>query len=240
MRNQRSTISLARNAPMTLLLLSLVFLLIVVPVFETFGESVLVNAGFTAILIAATIVSRRKQPLFVVHTVIGLAAALILWAEMIFAESKWVVLVSCFLGGFFTATAAVLLVKRVVGRYATLDSIMGAASAYLLLGLTWAIIYWGVARTNDQAFDVSHAQIAAKSRDSTTPRYHFSQFVYFSFVTMSTLGYGDVIPRTPLTQTIAWMQAVVGQFFVAVIVAWLVGALPKPVGNRDEGIGSRE
>jgi hypothetical protein len=60
--------------------------------------------------------------------------------------------------------------------------------------------------------------------DSIVP---FSHMVYFSFVTMSTLGYGDVLPKTPLAQTLAWMQSVLGQFYLAVLVAWLVSALPR-------------
>jgi hypothetical protein len=40
----------------------------------------------------------------------------------------------------------------------------------------------------------------------------FSQLVYFSFVTMSTLGYGDILPETPLAQTLTWTQSVTGQF----------------------------
>ena len=65
------------------------------------------------------------------------------------------------------------------------------------------------------------------TRDADGEPASFSQVVYFSFVTMSTLGYGDIVPETPLAQTLAWMQSVLGQFFLAVLVAWLVSALPR-------------
>jgi uncharacterized membrane protein len=55
----------------------------------------------------------------------------------------------------------------------------------------------------------------------------FSEVVYFSFVTMSTLGYGDIVPETPVARTLAWMQSVLGQFYLAVLVAWLVNAIPR-------------
>jgi hypothetical protein len=51
--------------------------------------------------------------------------------------------------------------------------------------------------------------------------------VYYSFVTMTTLGYGDITPRTPMAQTVTWMQAVAGQLFVAVLIARLVTELPR-------------
>ena len=53
----------------------------------------------------------------------------------------------------------------------------------------------------------------------------FSEMIYFSFVTMSTLGYGDIHPRTPGARTLAWMQSVLGQFYLAVLVAWIVNSI---------------
>jgi len=46
---------------------------------------------------------------------------------------------------------------------------------------------------------------------------------YFSFITLATVGYGDVTPATPLARALAWMEAVTGQFYLAVLVAGLVG-----------------
>jgi len=48
------------------------------------------------------------------------------------------------------------------------------------------------------------------------------QLIYFSFVTIATLGCGDITPRLPFAQMLAALEAVVGQFYVAVIIAWLV------------------
>jgi hypothetical protein len=48
---------------------------------------------------------------------------------------------------------------------------------------------------------------------------------YFSFVTLTTVGYGDISPVTPATRTLAWIEAVTGQFYLAVIVAGLVSML---------------
>jgi voltage-gated potassium channel len=53
----------------------------------------------------------------------------------------------------------------------------------------------------------------------------FVTFNYYSFITMSTVGYGDIIPGTPQTQTLAYLTAVTGQLYVAIIMAFLVGKL---------------
>ncbi len=52
--------------------------------------------------------------------------------------------------------------------------------------------------------------------------------VYFSFVTLSTARYGDVSPRTSLGETVAWMESVVGQLYIAILIARLVTKLPRP------------
>jgi hypothetical protein len=76
---------------------------------------------------------------------------------------------------------------------------------------------------------------AVVSGETMTEVAEFSQFVYFSFVTMSMLGYGEIIPQGPVAQTLAWMQSVTGQFYIAVLVAWLVGEIPKhPVKRREK------
>ena len=80
-----------------------------------------------------------------------------------------------------------------------IQAVLAAICVYLLIGLAWAAVYVAIDHMEPQQFDFSH------SRDTTTSSGHtysrFSQMVYFSFVTMSTLGYGDVTPRTPLAET---------------------------------------
>lgn len=119
---------------------------------------------------------------------------------------------------------------------ATVHSIFGAFSAYLLLGLAWAVVYWGVDHVDNGALEVSNRRVSAVvSGETMTEVAEFSQFVYFSFVTMSMLGYGEIIPQGPVAQTLAWMQSVTGQFYIAVLVAWLVGEIPKhPVKRREK------
>ncbi len=99
------------------------------------------------------------------------------------------------------------------GRVST-DRILGAICVYLLLGMIWStlhIVLWGVA---PGAYDVSR-EIPLRSAET--------EFIYFSFVTLTTLGYGDVVPVSPLARMLAWTEALVGQLFLAVTIARLVG-----------------
>jgi len=103
---------------------------------------------------------------------------------------------------------------------------------YLLLGLSWAQLYWATERMDHESLSFASRAAIEEPEDSESIA-PFSEVVYFSFVTMSTLGYGDIVPETPLARTLAWMQSVLGQFYLAVLVAWLVSAIPRrsfPVG----------
>lgn len=114
----------------------------------------------------------------------------------------------------------------VLRRYtATVHSIYGAVSTYLLLGLAWAMLYWGLDLVDGTAFDMPHRRTlpgTVGGKDLTS----FSQMVYYSFVCMSSLGFGDISPTTAIAETLAWMQSVIGQFYLAILVARLVGAIP--------------
>ena len=63
----------------------------------------------------------------------------------------------------------------------------------------------------------------------------YVHFVYFSFITMATVGYGDITPRTPETQTLAYLVAIAGQLYVAIIIAFLVGKFLVHSMDKESG-----
>jgi Na+-driven multidrug efflux pump len=97
----------------------------------------------------------------------------------------------------------------------TSDKIFGALSAYLLMGLIWAIVFSLFQHINPESFQLSEQMQASKS---TVPIWA----IYFSFTTLPSLGYGDITPQTPATQSYAVMEAALGQIFLTVVVARLV------------------
>jgi Ion channel len=99
----------------------------------------------------------------------------------------------------------------------TLDVMLAAVTAYLLIALSFAALYTLVFYFDSQSFRlpewIEHGSVEAMR----------TEMVYFSLVTLATLGYGDILPSSPFTQMLAVLEAVIGQFFMAVLVAWLVG-----------------
>ena len=96
----------------------------------------------------------------------------------------------------------------------TSNDIVGAICIYMLLGLIWAILYLLLALTTPGAFN---GLPQAPWLDN------FSTAIYFSFVTITTLGYGDISPALPLARFLVYMEAIVGVFYMAILVASLIG-----------------
>jgi hypothetical protein len=107
------------------------------------------------------------------------------------------------------AYTAVMRRQRSVG-----DRIVGAICVYVLIGLAWAKIY----ETQD-GFAPGSFRFPADTAWATPSLLRYS---YFSFVTLATLGYGDVTPVTALAGTLAWMEAISGQLYIAITISRLV------------------
>ncbi|MEI6892575.1 MAG: potassium channel family protein [Pontiella sp.] len=95
------------------------------------------------------------------------------------------------------------------------DKICGAIYAYLLMGLIWAFVY-------AIFYEMDPDSILVPMEWVNSEKINSSWSIYFSFTTLTTLGYGDITPQTPLTQSYAVMQAAIGQIFLAVIMARLI------------------
>jgi voltage-gated potassium channel Kch len=99
----------------------------------------------------------------------------------------------------------------------TRDVVFAALSAYFLIAFSFAALYSLALHVDPQNFRlpewVEFGSFAAVRME----------MVYFSLVTLATLGYGDILPSAPFTQMLAVLEAVIGQFFIAVLLAWLVG-----------------
>lgn len=116
---------------------------------------------------------------------------------------------------FCIIMAAVVLVQVFREGPITAHRIQGAVAVYLLLGLAWAFVYEAIATHWPHAFAPPAA--GASLDEDLTPR-----FVYFSFVTLTTVGYGDVTAVHPVARSLATAEALVGQLFPTILLARLV------------------
>lgn len=110
--------------------------------------------------------------------------------------------------------------------HATGDTIQGAVCVYLLIGLMWTNFYALAELAEAGSFNFP---AYAPANQGSIPEHTFG---YYSFVTLTTLGYGDVTPITFRARTLSWMEAVVGVTYMATVIAFLVS---KMTVDRQQG-----
>lgn len=103
----------------------------------------------------------------------------------------------------------------------TAHRIQGAIAVYLMLGLIWAMAYSLIYISDPSSFDLGRSFEGMDDLMGIHTR-GMSRLIYFSFVTMTTLGYGDITPQSELADNLAILQALTGQIYLVVIMARLV------------------
>ena len=212
------------------LLLSLVVLFMLYPVSVEFEVVRFYRLAFAVELIVASLALTTTKANRRLALALGIPA--ILLQVVVHSIPTPILLLVAAISSLLFIGFVIAIVYRTVlepGRV-TLDKLAGAVNVYLLLGLAWAISYGVIAAFDQTAFTANAMDFHTLEEYVNLGAEFF--FIYFSFVTLTTLGYGDMLPMTPIAQTATWMEAVVGQLFVAVTIARLVGMFGKDENFR--------
>lgn len=150
-----------------------------------------------------------------------------LWAVGFFAESLPVnavylhyVTYSVLL--LFFGNVGRLMLEDILRGEVNFDRICGGVCVFILLGLCFAMLHMIVAAGDSKAYRDNYDP-SANFGDSLSHEYRYPVFVYFSFCTLSTVGYGDIVPVSRLARSCAMMESITGQLYIAILVARLVG-----------------
>ncbi len=150
------------------------------------------------------------------HTGIGIAVSVIaiviigLALELLHLYYLHLLLLFCFyLWAIWLAGKQVLFAGPIDA-----NRIVGAICIYLLMGLIWALMYLFLAQSIPGAFNGIEQLVWYDN---------FADVAYYSYVTLTTLGYGDITPVAPIARFLVYMEAVVGVFYMAILVASLIG-----------------
>ena len=214
-----------RIGSMTLLLCLLVLDVFVVP-FALVPSSFLVRTArdvlLSLILLSgiATVSDNRRQ--YVVVACAGGVAILI-------RCTSWVLPLDEISGLLdITALLSLVILGAVVGikvfgpGRGTFDRILGAVALYILIGVVWAEAYQLVN---------SHTLLAYSGIPHESKPYDRATWLYFSFVTLSTVGYGDIAPVVPIARSLAILEALIGQLYPAIVLARLVSLHVASTGS---------
>lgn len=199
----------------SILLLLIVFTVFVIPVFPPALFHIIYPICFTGIFLSAALsLQKHRSPVIAV----ALALIAILWIS-IFAEFRIltiIVRIVQFLFFFFLVTRLVLQIANTatVSGKVIMDSITG----YLLMGLAFSTLVILVSFISPGSYNFHSLTL-----DDTKQLTPVSDFIYYTFITYTTTGYGDFLPLTRISKSLAMLIGVTGQLYVAIIIAMLVG-----------------
>jgi hypothetical protein len=191
------------------LLLLMIAWLFLLPILDSNGTgSNILVAGFSLITIQAlsiTAHSHRERMIF------GLWVMVLLLSPLLDLPDLLETVIGILAGALLIFVPVRLSIHVLNHSKVDANTIFGALCAYLFLGMSWAVIY-------EILLTRSPGAIAIPEGTGQS----FSTHVYFSFTTLTTLGYGDVTPRGSVARMLAVMEALIGQVYLVVIVARLV------------------
>ena len=197
---------------LTVMFLLLLFLIFVFsPILDELqNEHILIKISYSAILLTG-ILSVTRQKKFVIATIILACIAFVVNWMSVIAPSRTVLIANDFAQIVFNSFFAVaILIKTFQPGDITFQRIQGSVVVYLLIGLIFSFVFRLI-----YVFEGASSFNNIVSNGSPG-------FLYYSFITLTTVGYGDITPVQPLARSLANFEALIGQLYPAILIARLV------------------
>ena len=206
---------LSQSKQRFLILLCLILgLLVLVPILNRFvAARIFLDIFLTAIVISMVYTISHKKG----HAIAGVFLAFVMLASMWLQyayPNKGILAIGMIAGVIFIAVVIVNILRFMFkSEEINREIIYAAILLYLLTALMWAFVYTFLELIDPASFNI----------DLSQPEGYLLVFQYYSFVTITTLGYGDITPVTEVAKAFSVLEAVFGQLYLVVAVAWLVG-----------------
>lgn len=223
--------ALGRHSAM---LASLVFLLAALPLLEGApGGGRRFPILLCLVLFAAVHVNRTRQWTLWLAVVLG-AGAIVALAISDSSGSSTARVVADLLGlGLLGFTTFLLLNSLVKAQVVDVDTVLGGICVYLLIGLCFALVYHLMITLSPGALVSGGETFGAASHDASKMS---ARLLYFSFITLTTVGYGDITPHGEIAEMLAASEAIIGQLYLAIFIARMMGLY---MGNDRARAGDR-
>ena len=209
----------------TILLCSVLLNVIAAPFFsQSHHPELFFNMTFSLIMLTAVLsVARDKKMSQAASIVLMLPCLFFVWQAYFYTLEEHMLMASAVLQAMFLSYISLLIVLFIFrAPVVTRDVVAAALVVYLFSAMLFAKLYLILELAYPGSFSVAHDTI----RDNP------GILKYFSMVTLSTLGYGDLSPINDKSQTLASMEAIFGQLYLAVLIARLVGIQAAPNSKR--------
>jgi hypothetical protein len=200
----------------SLLIFTLAYLFVVCALGHFSFSKLVADIFFSLIIVAGVLTTFKQRWVGFLAIVLAVASLSLTWLTHLHPEGSLIILDTT-LKIFFVGLLLAVLIVQIFGAGAvTAQRIRGAIVVYLLLGGIWSLFYYLAALTIPQAFHW------LEGRPPGNPDALQRALTYFSFITLTTTGYGDITPFAPLTRTLAMFEALTGQLYMVITLARLV------------------
>jgi voltage-gated potassium channel len=208
-----------------LLTISVFLFVFIIPVLPDSLGRIPARLCITLIFVAGvlSIKNRKSSILF-----LALGAFVLQWISVIF-ELWFIVYASRFLNIVFFLTVVYKLIHQIAtAKIVTSKEILESISGYLLIGIVFSLVIAVIMQQDPGAYNT--AKQASSIQESS---HDLSTSVYYGFITLASLGYGDIVPLKPYTRSLATLICVSGQLYIAILISLLVGKYASGMNRRD-------
>jgi voltage-gated potassium channel len=217
----------------SVLLAALMAGLAIRPFFETYETASVIFTIFLAATLLGCLFAlglqkgndtsgRRVSPLFIIASSLGAFGMFGREVALHYPSRILILLITGCWVSFLVIVGVSILGRALRTKRVTFDTISAALCVYMLMGLAWAFIF-----SNIYIFDTHSFSFPPHETMGHTPTELFhhtvSAFMYYSYVTLASIGYGDITPVSPPARALSALEGISGQFYVAILVASLVG-----------------
>ncbi|MGV7220477.1 MAG: ion channel [Nitrospinales bacterium] len=204
------------------LLICLVLVLLVAPFLQKSSPTLpILSLLLTGALFFSVYAFIQDKRVLLIASIIAAPTFFANWISYFLDTSTSFLIKDFFSALFFCYISINILLGIFRQKTISSDLIYGSICVYLLIGLAWAFVYSAIETLNPGSFEILINY--AKDPSQIDRQATLSLFVYYSYVTLTTLGFGDITPVTPPAQSISILEALTGQFYLVILVARLVG-----------------
>lgn len=201
----------------SLLLMALAALIVVSPFLDRRDESWLLGLLSGCILVTALYIIRGNRRHFLLAAALATAGI----ASNVLSLTTGIPSIAIIEGGlglaFYSLATFVIFIDVIKARRVSADTLCGAVCVYLLLGASFGLVYYALELIQPGSFNLSgHLSV----NDGLWAALH-----YYSYVTLTTVGYGDISPASSAARSVAIVEGIAGQLYLAVLVARMIGRL---------------
>ncbi len=172
---------------------------------------------FTCTILTAIFNCKHNKNVKITAIVLSIPIFLFSWFELIYTTPVFFVITILFTIGFLWVCTTSILYDVILHAKVTIETLRGVVCAYFMIAFLFAYTYYLIEYLLPGSFSLISRDTSFFMHSSD-----LSQMMYFSFVTLLTIGFGDITPLGDVGQTVVIIEGIVGQFYIAILVARIV------------------